>query len=783
MILVVVFALGLLTVPVAGGRLSALGGLRLRRHRILIVAFVVQLVALKAPLPHDVAAPLNLATYFLGAWYLLANLDLPGMWLIGMGTASNMLALLANGGVMPASEKALATAGLSAGSASFVNSTAVPGAQVAFLGDVFAIPHSWPLHNVFSIGDVLILLGGLVAVHRICGSRLFPSGNTQFAALRRNRDFMSLWTAQAVSNVGDWVYTMAVFAGLGRRASPHIFATLMLAEVGPSALTGALGGPLVDRLPRRMVMVVADVARAAAVGSLFLVHRPSLAHFYLVAGALGVARAFAQPALQASLPNVVHPDDLVAANSVVSGTFHSAVMIGPMIGGLLVAHVGVEPAFALNAISFFVSALLVARVVLPPQPPMDGWRPVAELREGLRYSLSTPLVRGLMVVIGLVMVAAAIKNPTEPAFVFQRLHGTPSTLGLVTGVWGVGMVLGTLLAPSAVRAWRREQLLWVGILVVGGCLIATSRAVSVVPVVMLYLFAGAGNGIGSVCYETLLQEHTPDQLRGRVLAACDAVFDGALLAGYALTGLLDHRFGPRAMFAVAGGVFVGAAVLSRMLIGARDENSDVVEASVAVLHIHDAEQLLALRESAGVLGDSGREPGPGHGVGAGGVGRDDAVPRPPERMPVGQGLGVGDVEGGAADPSFVEGPHEVVGDDMGTPGHVDEPGVVLHGPQFGLGDDADGLGREGQREDHGVGLGEGVVEPVSAEDRDVPACPTCAWLGLTADECCLDAERFQQAQQRFGDPARTQDRHLGAEQAPAGALAPRGGADALVEVP
>src|SRR5207253_258000 len=106
---------------------------------------------------------------------------------------------------------------------------------------------------------------------------------------------------------------------------------------------------------------------------------------------------------------------------------------------------------------------------------------------------------------------------------------------------------------------------------VGACLLATSRAASVAPVLMLYLIAGAGNGLGSVCYETLLQERTPDSLRGRVLAACDAVFDAALLIGYVLTGVLDQHVGPRAMFAIAGAFFLGAAVLSRMLLGSGGE--------------------------------------------------------------------------------------------------------------------------------------------------------------------------------------------------------------------
>jgi predicted MFS family arabinose efflux permease len=827
-ILVVAFGLGLLAVPVAGGSLRALGSLRLRRPRVLAVAFVVQLIALKAPLPHGPAVALNLASYLLGAWYLLANLNLPGMWLVAVGTSSNLVAMLANGGVMPASPKALAAAGLSTGGNGFVNSTVVPNAQISFLGDTFSIPHWMPFHNVFSIGDLLILMGGLVAVHQLCGSRLFPRGNAGFRKLRANRDFMSLWTAQAASNLGDWVYTMAVFASLGRNAKPHVFAMLLLAEVGPSAATGILGGPLVDRLPRRAVMVGADVVRAGAVATLFVGGHASLAHLYLVAACLGVMRALAQPALQASLPNVVGPDELVAANALVSATYHSAVMIGPVIGGLLAAHLGPEPAFAINALSFAGSALLVMRVSLPPQPPTGQWNPVAELREGLRYSLSTPLVRGLMIVIGMVMVGAAIKNPTEPAFVFQRLHGNLQTLGLITGVWGIGMVTGTVLAPSAVRAWKREQLLWGGIAVVGLCLLAASRAAAVAPVLMLYLFAGAGNGLGSVCYETLLQERTPDALRGRVLAACDAVFDLALLGGYLLTGVLDTRFGPRAMFAIAGTVFVAAAVASRMLISDEPAAESVeeepasepvevevpaespvdvavdvavelavlaaAEGSVAVLRVQSTEQLLARGPAPDVLGDASGQAGDGHRLGAGGMRRDDAVGGRPERVPVGERLGVGDVESRAADPALVEGSDQVVGDDVRAPGHIDKPGVVGHGPQLGLGHNAGRLGREGQGQDDGVGPRQRLVQPVLADNGRADGagegaanaggvCPTCAWLGLSADECCLNAEGGEQPQQRLGDAARAQDGDPGLEERMPSALAPRGGARPLVEVP
>jgi len=104
--------------------------------------------------------------------FLVANRRLPGMALVGLGAAGNLLAIGANGGVMPASPTALAAAGMPADPPGFANSAALADPRLAFLGDVFAIPAGWPLANVFSAGDVLIAVGAVVAVHGICGSRL-----------------------------------------------------------------------------------------------------------------------------------------------------------------------------------------------------------------------------------------------------------------------------------------------------------------------------------------------------------------------------------------------------------------------------------------------------------------------------------------------------------------------------------------------------------------------------------------------------------------------------------
>jgi hypothetical protein len=172
MILVAVVLAGALAVPLLGGRLGALAEARLRLAWMLPAALAVQVVALDAPgVPDRLRPLLHVASYLVAGAFLVANRRLPGMALVGLGAAANLLAIAANGGVMPASPAALAAAGRPLDQPGFANSAAVADPRLAFLGDVFAIPAGWPLANVFSVGDVLIAAGAIVAIHGICGSR------------------------------------------------------------------------------------------------------------------------------------------------------------------------------------------------------------------------------------------------------------------------------------------------------------------------------------------------------------------------------------------------------------------------------------------------------------------------------------------------------------------------------------------------------------------------------------------------------------------------------------
>jgi hypothetical protein len=172
--LVTFVVLAALTVPLAGGRLAALADVPLHLPWLLLAALVMQTASIYLPgLPATARVALQVLSYPVAGLFLALN-RLPGMLLVAAGGACNLLAMSVNGGVMPASPAAVASAGLATDQAGYSNSAVVAGARLAFLGDVFAIPSSWPFANVFSPGDVLIALGVAWALHRLTGSRLAP---------------------------------------------------------------------------------------------------------------------------------------------------------------------------------------------------------------------------------------------------------------------------------------------------------------------------------------------------------------------------------------------------------------------------------------------------------------------------------------------------------------------------------------------------------------------------------------------------------------------------------
>lgn len=176
MILGIAYLLCLVSVPLARGRLVALADVELRGAWFAGAAIAIQIVIVSI-VPDRLGAfgePLHVLSYLLLAAFAWANRRVAGVPIIALGGLLNFICITANGGVMPTDPDAMASIGRAASDGEFTNSTALADPKLAFLGDIIATPASWPLHNVYSVGDVLILLGAFVLVHVACGSRLVP---------------------------------------------------------------------------------------------------------------------------------------------------------------------------------------------------------------------------------------------------------------------------------------------------------------------------------------------------------------------------------------------------------------------------------------------------------------------------------------------------------------------------------------------------------------------------------------------------------------------------------
>jgi Family of unknown function (DUF5317) len=173
MILGLVFIACLLTVPLARGRLTALADLELRRGWLAIAGIGVQILIISVwpGAPGWISEGVHMLSYLLLGAFAWSNRRIPGVPIVMAGGLLNFICIVANGGVMPADPE---LARHVAGAEGFVNSGAMEDPRLLFLGDVFATPSWFPLYNVYSVGDAVIVLGVFVLLHTVCGTRLVP---------------------------------------------------------------------------------------------------------------------------------------------------------------------------------------------------------------------------------------------------------------------------------------------------------------------------------------------------------------------------------------------------------------------------------------------------------------------------------------------------------------------------------------------------------------------------------------------------------------------------------
>ncbi len=416
------------------------------------------------------------------------------------------------------------------------------------------------------------------AVHQVAGAQFdreagagvpapaVPRVNATFRALR-NRNYRLYYFGQAVSLSGTWMQTIAqAWLVLQITGSKLALGTVTMLQFLPITIFVLIAGVIADRVPKRnFILVTQTVAMLQALFLTTLVWSGhiQLWHLYLLAPVLGLANAFEQPTRQAFVVELVGREDIGNAVALNSGMFNAARLIGPAIGGFVIATMGVKAAFLFNAFSFLpvIAGLLLmepARFYTGQRRPREGLHPVRELREGLSYAFTTPsalLIVILVATVGTFGYNFTVVLPLIDRFVLDR--GSVG-LGLLTAALGFGAVVAALLLAGTEAPMRRT--LFVG----GVAFAALLGAVAVTPWFLLSLGLLVLLGMASTAFQatanTSLQLAVPDHLRGRVMSLYMLLFAGSTPIGGYLTGLMAEHLGvPAAVGILAAMTFLGVA--------------------------------------------------------------------------------------------------------------------------------------------------------------------------------------------------------------------------------
>jgi MFS family permease len=339
---------------------------------------------------------------------------------------------------------------------------------------------------------------------------------------------------------------------------------LLFARLLPT-LASPLVGVLADRLDRRIILVTCDLARAALVVG--VVFTRDIVLLYALTFLMGVARTFFNPTIRAAFPGVVGSGDLTRANALISGTFSTSIAVGPALGGLLVATVGVNAAFLLDAATYVISAAFLALLPLARPEREEDASFGQELRAGFGYLAGARVP--LAIVVGAFLTILTI-NATVPAEVFlakETFGAGDAGYGVLVGLWGGGMVLGSVLMAVVGNRGNLVAIYFLGIFASALALAGAGISPTFVLALGALTVAGAANGIDNVTTDTILQKRVPEALLGRVFAVRFLTYSTGEVLAYLAGGLVVEAVGPRSTYLLAGTATAVTGLVILLLIG------------------------------------------------------------------------------------------------------------------------------------------------------------------------------------------------------------------------
>jgi dTMP kinase len=400
--------------------------------------------------------------------------------------------------------------------------------------------------------------------------------------------FLPLFGAQFASSLGDWIGLFAILAIADDVSnSATAVGLVMVARMLPGFLFAPLGGALVDRWNRKVVMVSADIGRAALLAT--LPFWDTIWGLVILSFAIEMLTLLWGPAKDATLPNIVRdPGQLASANSLglvaAFGTFPLGAVafaalarIASWLDDIDALHpLGVRQnslAIWVDGLTFLLSAFLISRLKLKEgerrtrtqMPVGQTWH---DIKEGLGFIRSSPLVRGVMIGLAGGLIGGGAIVPLGPTVAREVLHGGDASFGLMMTALGMGAATGVVTLLAFQRRLPRQSVFVLAVVVTGCSIIAVASMSSLLPGFVLVGLLGAGAGCGYVSGFTLLQESVSDDMRGRTFGTLYTIVRLCLLISLtiwpfiagALNATFEHTVDGKVHFGSFGVALPGARV-------------------------------------------------------------------------------------------------------------------------------------------------------------------------------------------------------------------------------
>lgn len=385
-----------------------------------------------------------------------------------------------------------------------------------------------------------------------------------WSVLRRNGDFRKLYLASLISLGGDWFLLVALFdLALDLTGAAISAGILIVVQEIPFFLMSPIAGVLTDRLNRKIVMVTCDVARAVLVlGFLAVEGRDTMLIAYGLLAVISMFSAVFDPASSAALPNLVEPRDLGPANALSGSLWGTMLAVGAALGGLVAAVLGRDAAFVIDAASFAVSAVLIARIRRPFSVGGEDVETnvIRATRETIRFARRDHRVLALVTVkAGFGLAAGAIA--LIAVFAHEVFHAGAVGIGVLMAGRGIGALIGPFIGRWF--AGPEDRRLFTAIAFALGVFGCGYALLGLMPGLWLGALAIGIAHLGGGAQWTLssygLQRIVPDRILGRIFSFDFALITISIALSAIVTGWAADTFGPRPTVMVLGGVAVAWA--------------------------------------------------------------------------------------------------------------------------------------------------------------------------------------------------------------------------------